>query len=79
MRIKSYPDPFFRLDMFFNIKKRQDKGGIMPTQIFEITRAPEAEPITARGLKYILFCNRRNTEWEVREIKKENVRSEKEE
>jgi len=44
----------------------------MPTQIFEITRAPEAEPITARGLKYILSCNRRNTEWEVREIKEEN-------
>ena len=41
----------------------------MPTQIFEITRAHEEPPLTARELKSLLWHNRRGSEWAVIEIK----------
>jgi hypothetical protein len=36
-------------------------------QIFEITRAPEAAPLTARDLHKLLHFARTDTEWGVRE------------
>jgi hypothetical protein len=39
-------------------------------QVFVITRAPEAKPLTARELKSLLYFNRTDTEWHVREITK---------
>ena len=41
----------------------------MPTQIFKITRAPEAIDITARELRSLLWHMRPDTEWAVLEIK----------
>ena len=40
----------------------------MPRQIFAISRAPEAEPLTAEKLKRLLWHNRKDTEWEVRDV-----------
>lgn len=40
----------------------------MLTQIFRITRAPEAEPITAQKLKHLLWRARTDSEWDVQEV-----------
>ena len=40
----------------------------MPTQVFQISRAPEAEPLTAEKMKQWLWKNRPDTEWEVRDV-----------
>jgi len=44
----------------------------MPKQIFIITRAPEVRPITAEELRLFLYRSRRDTEWEVMEINRED-------
>jgi len=40
----------------------------MPTQIFQISRAPEAPPLTAERLRHLLWKDRVDTEWEVRDV-----------
>ncbi len=45
--------------------KQQETG--MPTQIFRITRAPEAKEITAQEIKQALMEVRKDTEWDVKE------------
>ncbi len=49
-----------------NNKKQKDNK--MPTQIFRITRAPEAKEITAQEIKQALMDVRRDTEWDVKEF-----------
>jgi hypothetical protein len=44
-----------------------DRAGRSSEQVFVITRAPEAKPLTARELKSLLYFNRTDTEWHVRE------------
>jgi len=39
----------------------------MTRQIFEIWRAPEAEPIEAHEIRYWLWIKRQDTEWDVEE------------
>ena len=41
----------------------------MPYQIFEIIRAPEAEPLTAKELRDLIWESRRDSEWVVIEKK----------
>lgn len=40
----------------------------MPTQIFRITRAPEAAAATAQEIKHALMNVRHDTEWDVKEF-----------
>ena len=49
------------------------EGGVMPKQIFEIWRPPEARPVTAKELRHWLWVTRREAEWEVREQKEIGV------
>ncbi len=39
----------------------------MPSQIFLITRAPEAEPIDQKQLRRMIYVERPDSEWEVKE------------
>ena len=41
----------------------------MPSQTFVITRAPESEPITERRLRTMLWNDRKDSEWDVTEVK----------
>uniref|UniRef100_A0A6M3IHV1 Uncharacterized protein n=1 Tax=viral metagenome TaxID=1070528 RepID=A0A6M3IHV1_9ZZZZ len=40
----------------------------MPTQIFKISRAPEAPPLKPDDLFNMLYHSRRDTEWAVEEV-----------
>jgi hypothetical protein len=39
----------------------------MPSQIFVVSRAPEAEPIEARLIRQMVAAKRTDSEWEVHE------------
>ena len=47
----------------------------MPSQIFKITRAPEAKPITAERLRSLLWRNPdgEDSDWEVKEMGSQQV------
>lgn len=40
----------------------------MPSQIFRITRAPEADPIDPRQVRRMISVERDDSEWEVTEM-----------
>ena len=40
----------------------------MPSQIFIITRAPEADPMTPQQIRRMIFSERTDSEWEVKEM-----------
>jgi hypothetical protein len=39
----------------------------MPSQIFKVTRAPEATPIDARDVRWLIAKARQDSEWDVKE------------
>ena len=40
----------------------------MPSQLFRVTRAPEAEPITPQQIRRMISVERDDSEWEVQEM-----------
>lgn len=46
----------------------------MPSQIFRITRAPEAEPIDPQQVRSLLWHNRKDSQWEVTEMELEQAK-----
>lgn len=40
----------------------------MPSQLFKITRASEADPVNSNRLRSLLWNDRKDSEWEVTEI-----------
>jgi hypothetical protein len=40
------------------------------TQYFQITRAPEEPPLTAKEMRHLIWNTRNGSEWEVVEIKR---------
>jgi len=46
----------------------------MPSQIFRITRAPEAKPLDPQQLRSLLWTNRIDSQWEVTEVELEQAK-----
>jgi hypothetical protein len=40
----------------------------MPSQLFRITRAPEAEPIAPQRIKRLIYADRDDSDWDVQEV-----------
>ena len=40
----------------------------MPSQLFRVTRAPEAEPMTPQQIRRMISVERDDSEWEVQEM-----------
>ncbi len=46
----------------------------MPTQIFQVTRAPEADSISEREIQRMISVERDDSEWAVREVEMQPAR-----
>ena len=40
----------------------------MPSQLFRVTRAPEADPMTSQQIRRMISMERDDSEWEVTEM-----------
>lgn len=56
----------------WNIMQRQEKQNrkdkMMPSQLFRVTRAPEAPPITPQQIRRMISGERHDSEWDVQEM-----------
>lgn len=52
--------------MNVHVKRKGDAK--MPSQLFRVTRAPEAAPVDARQLQRMLWVERDDSQWSVEEM-----------